>query len=183
MVGLGVHIAIIRDGRVVLTKREDFEVWCLPGGGVDSGESVAQAAIREAREETGLEVRLTRLVGIYSKPQWSDHDLLFAAEPVGGELISTSAEVVDIGYFTPSAWPEPLIPWHRQRLQDALRAEHSALACSQDVPVILPPELSRRELYALRDRSGLSRQEFFLRLMGALGTIHCAVEVGSDDHS
>ncbi len=62
---LGVTVAVIDEDRILLTKREDFEVWCLPGGGVDPGESVAQAAIREAREETGLEVQLTRLVGIY----------------------------------------------------------------------------------------------------------------------
>ena len=40
---LGVNVAILEDGKILLTRREDFEVWCLPGGGVDDGESVAQA--------------------------------------------------------------------------------------------------------------------------------------------
>jgi ADP-ribose pyrophosphatase YjhB (NUDIX family) len=60
MINLGVNVAVIEDGRVLLTQREDFPVWCLPGGGVDPGESLAQAAVREVREETGLEVELER---------------------------------------------------------------------------------------------------------------------------
>ena len=89
MPSLGVNIAIIRSGRILLTKREDLEVWCLPGGGVGAGESVAQAAVRESCEETGLEVQLIRLVGLYSRPGWrdgGDHVVLFAASPVGGVL-------------------------------------------------------------------------------------------------
>jgi ADP-ribose pyrophosphatase YjhB (NUDIX family) len=68
MINLGVNVAVIEDGRVLLTQREDFEVWCLPGGQVESGESLAQAAVREVREETGLHIELLRLVGIYSRP-------------------------------------------------------------------------------------------------------------------
>lgn len=88
MTPLGVNISIIQNGKILLTKREDFEVWCLPGGAVDEGESLAQAAIREAREETGLEVELTRLVGVYSRPSWNGpgmHIVSFVARPVGGE--------------------------------------------------------------------------------------------------
>lgn len=69
---LGVNVAIVSEGRVLLTRREDFDVWCLPGGQVDAGESLAEAARREVREETGLEVRIERLVGMYSGPRWLD---------------------------------------------------------------------------------------------------------------
>ena len=55
---LGVEIAIIEAGKVLLIKRRDFGVWLLPGGGIDAGESAAEAAVREAQEETGLEVEL-----------------------------------------------------------------------------------------------------------------------------
>ena len=51
----------MEDGRILLAKREDFEVWCIPGGMVEDGESVARAAVREIAEETGLTVELTVL--------------------------------------------------------------------------------------------------------------------------
>jgi len=55
----GVTVVVIRDGQVLLQLRADFRVWNLPGGFVESGESLADAAVREVREETGLAVRLT----------------------------------------------------------------------------------------------------------------------------
>lgn len=82
---LGVNIAIIQHRQILLTLRSDFPVWCLPGGVVDAGESLAQTAVRKAHEETGLIVRLTRLVGVYSRPNWQDggdHEIVFAAEPI-----------------------------------------------------------------------------------------------------
>ena len=64
MPGIATTVAVIQDKKILLTKRDDFEVWCLPGGGVEPGESLAQGAIREVHEETGLEVRLEELVGV-----------------------------------------------------------------------------------------------------------------------
>src|SRR5579885_3187653 len=58
-IDLGVGVVVQDAGRVLLIKREDFEVWALPAGGVESGETLAQTAIREVREETGLVVELT----------------------------------------------------------------------------------------------------------------------------
>jgi ADP-ribose pyrophosphatase YjhB (NUDIX family) len=122
-VEVGVNVAILRDGRVLLTKRKDFGVWCLPGGHVDTGESVAQAAIRGAAEETGLDVRLNRLVGIYSIPKaraWVNLIVLFAAEATGGALKAQQAEVLEMRYFHPDEIPGTLLWGHRQRIQDAL---------------------------------------------------------------
>ncbi|MDQ6834354.1 MAG: NUDIX hydrolase [Chloroflexota bacterium] len=82
---LGLDVVVVEAGRVVLTRREDLGIWCLPGGGVDAGESVTHAAIREVREETGLDVHLTQVVGIYSRPRWhggGDHMVVFAAERI-----------------------------------------------------------------------------------------------------
>jgi len=52
---IGVNIAIIQDNSLLLTQREDFEVWYLPGGVVEPGETLAQAAMRKAKEETRLD--------------------------------------------------------------------------------------------------------------------------------
>jgi ADP-ribose pyrophosphatase YjhB (NUDIX family) len=107
-IDLAAHVAVIQNGQILLTKRAYVEAWALPGGQVDVGESVAEAAVREAREETGLEVRLTRLVGIYFIPQWQNgdnHSALFAASPVGGVLRPQEGEVIEARYFAPTALP------------------------------------------------------------------------------
>ncbi len=155
------HIAIIQSGRVVLIKREDFEVWGLPGGGIEPGESLVQAAIREAREETGLEVQLTRLVGLYCAG--NEPSVVFAAQPTGGQLCPQEGEVIDIGFFGAHELPSPLIWWHRQRILDALNGIGGSVVWTQRGCSPFEPGMTRETLYQLRDQSGLSRQEFFLR--------------------
>lgn len=95
--------------RILLTRRADNGQWCLPGGGMESGESAAEACEREVFEETGLRVRVKRLVGVYSHPDqlvvYRDGNkahiiaLHFEAEIIGGEL-GLSDETTDFGYFT-----------------------------------------------------------------------------------
>lgn len=171
MPGIGVNIAIIDGDQVLLTQREDFEVWCLPGGGVDPGESVAQAAVREALEETGLEVQLTRLVGVYSRPKIEQgaHTVLFAAHTVGGELRLATGETIAARFFTFDALPELMLWWHRQQIRDALDGVGGAVAWSFDVTWLGDGSMTRQELYQRRDQSGLSRQEFYRRFMAELG--------------
>ena len=168
---LGASAAVISSGEILLIKREDFEVWGLPGGSVEPGESVAQAAVREVHEETGLKVKLTRLVGIYSSPQWPNgggHNVVFAAEPESKDLKLSEVEVVEAGFFSPSQLPEPLIWWHRQRILDAANGVNGR-ACLQDVVLPIMEEMDRREVYAFRDRSQLSRSEFYLRHLAQVG--------------
>nr|WP_030500669.1 NUDIX domain-containing protein [Micromonospora purpureochromogenes] len=86
----------VRDARnrVLLIQRTDNGLWSLPGGGQEIGESVAEAAVREAREETGITVEVTGIVGVYSDPghvvAYSDGEvrqqfsLCFRAVPVSG---------------------------------------------------------------------------------------------------
>src|SRR5436190_998514 len=102
MHGLGVHVAVIRRDEVLLVQREDFEVWGLPGGEIEPGETPAQAAVREVYEETGLNVRLTRLVGLYTKPQWiaaNTSTAVFAAEVIGGDLRADTTETLSCGFY------------------------------------------------------------------------------------
>ena len=107
---LGCSAAIFdAQGRILLTKRADNGQWCLPGGAVEPGESVAEACEREVFEETGLSVRVKRLVGVYSHPDmlvlYPDGKkiqvvaLHFEVVVTGGEAC-LSDETSDFGYFT-----------------------------------------------------------------------------------
>lgn len=176
---LGVNISIIQNGKILLTKREDFEVWCLPGGAVDEGESIAQAAIRETREETGLIVELTRLVGLYSRPGWpgAGHIASFLASPIGGQLKADPSEVIDMAYFAPDALPEDLLWWHKQRIADAFSGV-CGVVWSQIVDYPFDRELTRPEMYRLRDESGLSRRDFYFETLGKMDNANDTREVG-----
>src|SRR5579884_976268 len=168
MATIGVNVAVLHDGKVLLTKREDYHVWCLPGGHIDPGETFPQTAIREVREETGLEVRLDRLVGIYSRPHWGDyHIVVFAARAVGGAMRGQPGEVIAMGYFAPDALPEALLLGQRQRILDAAAGKRGI--CRRE-PYPLPFEgaLPREEMYRRRDASGLAREEFYRRYVGVL---------------
>ncbi len=117
--------------KILLTKRTDNGRWCLPGGGMDPGESVEEACVREAYEETGLHVTVTRLVGVYTSPdlviEYSDGNIFhpvslsFEVEITGGEL-GLSDETTDVGYFTiEDVETMDLMDHHRARIQDALQ--------------------------------------------------------------
>jgi len=171
MPGLGVNAAILRDDRILLTLRSDFEVWCLPGGSVEADESLAQAAIREAREEVGFEIRLIRLVGLYSRNGWISHGLhvaVFAAEITGGELVIQEEEVLEARWFARHELPEAMLLGHGQRALDALSGVSGA-AWYHDSEWSFPPGLTRGELYDRCERSGLSKAEFYQRFVGKEG--------------
>jgi ADP-ribose pyrophosphatase YjhB (NUDIX family) len=165
MPSLAVIVAVIDDRRILLTKREDFEVWCLPGGGVEEGESLAEGAIREAKEETGLDVELTRLVGVYSRMGGEMHDVhavLYAAKPVGGELRTQPHETIEVAYFPFDQLPDELLFGHKRRIDDAIR-DRGGLSVRQEIKLSDPRKYTRSEIYEARDRSGSSRQQFYLQ--------------------
>ena len=116
----GVDIAILQAHQVLLIQRADMPVWGLPGGAVDAYESIAQAAVREAYEETGLIVKLDRIVGIYSRPNWGEgsHAVLFTAHAIGGELLTTTHETINAGFFDRDKLPKDTMSWFHQRIQD-----------------------------------------------------------------
>jgi ADP-ribose pyrophosphatase YjhB (NUDIX family) len=179
MPSLAVIVAVIDDRRILLTKREDFEVWCLPGGGVEEGESLAEGAIREAKEETGLDVELTRLVGVYSRMgagMQDVHAVLYAAKSVGGELRTQPNETIEVAYFPFDQLPDELLFGHKRRIDDAIH-DRSSLSVRQEIQLFDTRTYTRNEIYEARDRSGLSRQQFYLQRFED-AAIREVVEVG-----
>ncbi|MEJ2758805.1 MAG: NUDIX hydrolase, partial [Anaerolineales bacterium] len=112
-VKLSAGVLIERAGQILLFQRahEPWKgAWNLPAGYVEVDETPEQAAIREVREETGLEVSITRLLGNYffdDDPRGNGLLVLFAGQPVNGRLLQTS-ETMAFGTFSPDALPEPL---------------------------------------------------------------------------
>jgi ADP-ribose pyrophosphatase YjhB (NUDIX family) len=115
--------------KILLTKREDNDQWCLPSGRVEPGESVSEACKREIFEETGLKIEILRLVGIYSNPnqlvEYKDGNkiqliaLCFEVKIIEGELI-VSDETTDFGYFTEKEIEKmDILENHTERITDA----------------------------------------------------------------
>ncbi len=139
-VGAGTNALLIEDGKVLLQKRSDNGLWGLPGGGMDAGESMAECAVREMLEETGIESRVTRLIGVYSDPalhsimsykRGPDVQIvqyvigLYEVERTGGE-IAVSHESTAVEWHPVNDLPEPISPGARLRIEDALTAQVEA---------------------------------------------------------
>ena len=98
--------------------------WALPSGFVDRGEDVRAAAIREVREEAGLEVALDALLGVFSHSGDPVVFIVFRAHPVGGTL-QPGPEAQALRYFPPDALPPPAFPSDRE-VREAWRAARAA---------------------------------------------------------
>lgn len=97
------------DGGIVLLKRgvePAIGKWVFPGGYVDRGESVQEAAVRETKEESQLEVKLGPLLNVYSYPRSPNVIVVYTAQVIGGELAAAD-ESVDAGIFASDE-----VPWH-----------------------------------------------------------------------
>ncbi len=117
---------------LLLIQRSDNAHWCLPGGHLEPGESVQDGARREVREETGFEIELGRLVGVYSDPGFMvirrndgrrvQHvNLCFEAHAAGAPgTLGTPEESLAVSFFEHDGLPEPFVPIHVIRIQDAL---------------------------------------------------------------
>src|SRR5512138_971831 len=86
---LGVMCTVSQDKRLLLSRRGDLNVWALPGGRLDAGERLAEAAAREVEEETGLTVQPLHPIGLYYLAGWQRMNVLYAAKPTGGSLKNT----------------------------------------------------------------------------------------------
>jgi ADP-ribose pyrophosphatase YjhB (NUDIX family) len=134
----GVSAIIVTGEGLLLQRRGDNGLWGLPGGSVEPGESVADAVVREVREETGLEVRPVRLIGVYSAPAlgqvitYPDGNVIhyisssFECRVVGGTLICDGTESLELGWFDPDRLPADMMDVHRVRVADALARQSEA---------------------------------------------------------
>ncbi len=90
-------VVVFEDGSIVLVKRKNppFKgCWALPGGFVEYGETVEEAAVREVKEETGLDIKLTKLIGVFSDPNRDPRghvvSIAYIGKPIGGQLHASS---------------------------------------------------------------------------------------------
>ncbi len=110
---------IIRDDqdRVLLVLRNDYDLWNLPGGGLEKWESPREWVIREVKEETGLHVEIVKLAGVYSKPEQGDIVFSFECKIIGGE-ITLNEEAKDIQYFSLHDIPKNTSAKQVERIKD-----------------------------------------------------------------
>lgn len=120
--------AIILDGEgsVLLCHRRDGDLWNLPGGGLERGEAPWEAVIREVREETGLEVAVERLAGVYFKPEVDEVVFSFVCG-VGGGAAAPSDEADRIEFFPLDQVPPNTSRKQVERIRDAVTMDEVAL--------------------------------------------------------
>jgi ADP-ribose pyrophosphatase YjhB (NUDIX family) len=132
--------AVVTDerGRILLIRRRDNDLWALPGGGMELGESITDAAVREVKEETGLDVEVVGLVGVYTNPRhvmaYDDGEvrqqfsLCFTTRLLGGTL-RIDHESTDVAWTGPDELDAlPMHPSMRLRIDHYLeRREHPYL--------------------------------------------------------
>lgn len=124
--------AFVQDdaGRILMIRRTDNNLYAIPGGAQEIGETISQTVMREVQEETGIDVQVTGLIGIYSDPDHviaftdgevrQEFSICFRTQPVGGEL-RTSRESSEVLWIDPERLDELTIhPSIRLRIQHGL---------------------------------------------------------------
>lgn len=116
----GAEAVIVHEGKIMLIKRSDNGLWAVPGGLVEVGETLAEAAQRELWEETGIRGQVTRLLGIFDSRLWHSktkahlYHAIFLAEATDLSL-ATSSEATEVAFFGENNLPK-LSPGHQHRV-------------------------------------------------------------------
>ena len=114
-------------GEILLQRRSGEEnIWGLPGGAIEIGESIEEAAIREVREETGLNIEVDYLVGVYSKyfneckngDKFQAICYFFCGHIIDGELHKDNVETFDLKYFSRDNLPPIFVDQHSDVIND-----------------------------------------------------------------
>ena len=181
MPAITVNVAVLQEGQILLTQRDDFETWILPSGGVEEGESVAQAAIRETKEETGLEVALTGLVGVYSRfgLMPDNHAVLFTASVIGGSIQPQPGETIDVRFFPFDAIPDDLSLGHKKRIEDAIQGIGGGVAVMQKVNTETNRRIDAKDIVAIRQQPREVRRQFYLEAVKRV-SLEIETEVGGN---
>ena len=114
------------NGEVLLQKRADCNKWGFPGGAIELGETPEMAAKREVKEETGLEIEVQKLIGIYTDSDvvYPNGDkahsicICYEMSVVGGELSCDENETLELKYFSLDDMPELFCKQHEELLRD-----------------------------------------------------------------
>lgn len=117
-------------GKVLWVRRRDHDVWNLPGGGTRDIEAPWEAAERETKEETGLDVECLDLTGVYTKPASGEIVFNFLGHVTGGTL-QTNDEAAEFAYFAPGEEPANSLPKHVARVSDAAGLQKTTLFRTQ----------------------------------------------------
>ena len=118
MFTVGVFAIILdEENNVLICHRRDHDLWNLPGGGLEKGETVENAIIREVAEETGLEVVIDRITGVYSKKDKNEVVFSFLCKIISGN-IKLNDEADQIEYYSLDNIPHNFSPKQAERLKD-----------------------------------------------------------------
>jgi ADP-ribose pyrophosphatase YjhB (NUDIX family) len=120
---VGVRALVVRKGAVLLVRhRAGQQPWSLPGGGVARYERLIEAAQREAQEETGVTVRVDRLLGVYDSfhDGVSNYIAVFVCAPLGDPDPQRSLEIAEARFFPLQAPPADMDPGSRRRIAEYL---------------------------------------------------------------
>jgi len=118
---IGVFATIVNERNEILhILRNDMDLWETPGGGLEESETPKQAVVREVKEETGFDIEVIRLSGIYIRPHNNGVIFNFFAKVIGGEEKPHPDEVREIAWFKIDDLPKETVAHKNERIQDAL---------------------------------------------------------------
>ena len=122
------------DGRILMIRRTDNDLYSIPGGQLELGETLAEAAVREVREETGIECEVTKVIGLYSDPKHviayddgevrQEFSICFRATPLTTKT-HTSTESKEVAWVDPlNVWDLDIHPSTHLRIKHSLASDH-----------------------------------------------------------